>query len=216
MSMTMEQLEAEVKLLKEQVVEGQRARDELEICKAQSLYSHYYQTGMRSEVPKLFARHTPGVTMEIEDSGVYEGIESINRFWNTVFSRESHLTAGFMAVHMTCNPVIEINRDGTRAKGLWHSHGFCALNMRGLIPFICSGKYDMEYVKEDGKWKIFTFNYRQIFMSPYDKGWIEAPSVGSIAAHPLNKPDKPTTFHTPYDPKAVNIFEPPPPLPYND
>ncbi len=213
MSMTLEQLEAEVRELKDQAVAGQRARDELDIQKVQSLYSHYYQIGRRGDVPSLFAQHTPGVTIEIEDSGVYEGIAGVTRFWNDVFGGNNPLGPGWLAVHMTCNPIIEINRDGTRAKGVWHSHGFCAL---GSVPFICSGKYDMEYVKEDGAWKILTFRYRQIFMSPYHQGWVEAPSVGSIAANPRSTPDRPTTFHTPYDPKAVNTYEPPPPAPYED
>ena len=212
---TLEQLWQEIETLKREAAAGRRARDELDIMKVQSLYSHYYQAGLRAEVPGLFAQRTPGVTMEIEDSGVYQGIESINRFWNTVFSRETHFKPGFMAVHMTCNPVIEIDREGTRARGVWHSHGFCSLDLDGLIPFICSGKYDMAYVREDGEWKIFTFIYRQIFMSPYDKGWVRAPSVGSIAANPQNRPDKPTTFHTPYDPAKVNFFPPVPPEPFD-
>ena len=213
MSSTLEQLEAELRELRREVVEGRRARDELEIQKVQSLYSHYYQIGRRGDVPSLFAQHTPGVTLEIEDSGVYEGIEGVTRFWNDVFGGNRPLPSGWLAVHMTCNPIIEINGDGTIAKGVWHSHGFCAL---GKVPFICSGKYDMEYVKEDGHWKILTFKYRQIFMSPYHQGWVEAPSVGSIAANPKSTPDWPITFHTPYDPDAVNTYEPPPPLPYDD
>lgn len=214
MAMTLEQLETELAALKEQVREGQRAKDELEIQKVQSTYSHHYQVGMRSEVPKLFAQHTPDVTMEIEDSGVYEGIESITRFWNTVLAADTAFSPGFMAVHLSCNPVIEIDRDGTRAKGVWHSHGFCTLPLDGLIPFLCSGKYDMEYVKEDGQWKIFTFIYRQIFMSPYEQGWVKTPSMGSIAASPQNRPDKPTTFHTPYTPDAPYFPQPPAPKPF--
>ena len=214
MPVTMEQLQAEITALKAEAAAGRRALDELEIQKVQSLYSHYYQVGMRAEVAKLFAQHTPGVSMEIEDSGVYEGIDSITRFWNTVFGRETHFKPGFMALHMTCNPLIEIDRDRTRARGVWHSHGFCTLPLDGLVPFLCSGKYDMEYVREDGNWKIFTFIYRQIFMSPYHRGWVEAPSVGSIAASPQNRPDKPTTFHHPYTPGAPYFPQPGPPEPF--
>ncbi len=216
MSMTLEQLEAEVKKLKEQVVAGQRAQDFLEIWTVQSLYSHYYHIGLREQIPSLFAQHTPGVLMEIEDSGVYDNLASITRFWNTVFGRKAHLTAGFMAVHMTVNPIIEINADRTRAKGLWHSHGFAALRIGQLTPFLCLGKYDMEYIKEDGSWKILKFAYRQTFMSPLDKGWVEAPSVGSIAGSPDNHPDKPTTYHMPYNPYRINVMQPPPPEPYKD
>ncbi|MBN1190158.1 MAG: nuclear transport factor 2 family protein [Dehalococcoidales bacterium] len=214
--MTLEELEKEVKQLKEEAAEGRYARDYLEICQVQSMYSHLYHIGMREEIPALFARKNPQINMEIEDSGVYIGLESITRFWNTVFSRKAHMTAGFLAVHMTMNPVIEINQERTQAKGLWHSHGFATLRMDGrLTPFLCLGKYDMEYVREDGRWKIFKFAYRQTFMSPFEKGWVAEPVAGSIAGSPENRPDRPTTYHMPYSPYRINIMQPPPPEPYD-
>lgn len=216
MTMTLEELEAEVKNLKEQVADGAYAKDYLEIWKVQSLYAHLYYIGKRSKVPGLFAQKTPGVNLEIEDSGVYEGIESITRFWNTVFS-DDKVGPGHLAIHMTVNPVIEINKDRTKARGIWHSHGYCSfIGPDDYMQFLCLGKYDMEYVKEDGEWKIYKFAYRQAFMCPYEKGWVEQPVAASLAASPENKPDKPTTFYTPYNRYQVNKFEPPPPEPYLD
>ena len=134
MVMTLKELEKEVKALKKQVAENAWAKDHLEIWKLQSLYSHLYHIGRNSEVPSLFAQKTPGVTMELEDSGVYEGIESITYFWNKVFDvNRMHGTPGFLAIHMTVNPLIEINGKGTRAKGLWHSHGVCSFGV-GDVP----------------------------------------------------------------------------------
>jgi hypothetical protein len=217
MTMTLAEMEAELKQLKAQVAENARARDYLEIWKLQSRYAHLYYLGKRAEVPLLFAQKTPGVSMEIEDSGVYEGIESITRFWNTVFSEKKHMTAGFMAIHMTVNPVIEINKAGTKARGLWHSHGYASMGAPGALKqFLCLGKYDMEYVKEDGEWKFLKFNYRLTFMCPYEKGWVDEPVGASIAGSPDNHPDKPTTYHIPYSQYRINILEPPPPEPYGD
>jgi hypothetical protein len=219
MPMKLEELEAEVRRLKEQVAENARAKDYLEIWKLQSLYAHLYYLGKRKEVPLLFAQKTPGVTMEIEDSGVYEGIESVTRFWNTVFAEEKHRSAGWLSIHMTMNPVIEINKDGTKAKGVWHSHGYVSTaGGMGVAPkqFLCLGKYDMEYVKEDGQWKFLKFGYRMAFMCPYEKGWVEEPVGASIAGSPDNKPDKPTTYHMPYSRYRINVMQPPPPEPYED
>jgi len=217
MPMTMEEMEAEIASLKKQAAENARANDILEIWKVQSMYSHLYHIGMRAEIPSLFAQKTPGVSQEIEDSGVYEGIESVTRFWGTVFSEKAHMNAGFLALHMTVNPLIEINRDGTRAKGIWHSHGYASMGAGGALKqFLCLGKYDMEYVKEDGKWKILTFIYRQTFMCPYEKGWVDEPVAASIAGSPLNAPDKPTTYYMPYSRYRINVMQPPPPEPYKD
>jgi SnoaL-like domain len=213
MAKTLEQLEADIESLKAQVAEGAYARDYLEIWKLQSLYSHLYHIGRRSQIPALFAQHTPGVSLEMEDSGVYEGIESINRLWNGLFGDK--LEAGQLAIHMTVNPVIEIAPDRTRAKGLWHSFGYCSLPIEGALKqFLSLGKYDMEYVKEDGQWKILKFGYRQTFMCPYERGWQEEPVAASIAGRPENVPDKPTTYYMPYSRYRINVFQPGPPEPF--
>ena len=212
--MTLEELQAEMTRLSARVEELARAKDELEIHKLQSLYSHLYYVGRRREVPALFAQHTPGVSLEMEDSGVYEGLESVTRFWNVVFD-DAKIGPGHLAVHMTVNPVIEIDAAGTKAKGLWHSHGYCSFPVEGVFrQFLCLGKYDMEYVKEDGRWKILKFAYRQAFMCSYEKGWADEPVAASLAGSPDNVPDKPTTYYMPYSRYRRNMFGPPPPEPY--
>jgi hypothetical protein len=218
MTMTLQELEKEFKNLKQQVAENAWAKDYLEIWKLQSLYSHLYHIGRNAEVPSLFAQKTPGVMMEIEDSGVYDNLKSITRFWTQVFDvNRMHRSPGFLAIHMTVNPVIEINKKGTLAKGLWHSHGVCSLTAGGVMKqFLCLGKYDIEYVKEDGQWKFWKFAYRLTFMCSYEKGWMEEPVAASIAGNPLNLPDKPTTYHMPYCKYRINVMQPPPPEPYKD
>ena len=174
MAMSLKQLEMEVKKLKEQVAEGAYAKNYLDIWKLMSLYSHLYYVGRNSEVPTLFAQETPGVTMEIEDSGVYEGIESIRRFWTEVFDvNRMQRSPGWLAVHMTVNPVLEIHRGGTKAKGIWHSHGYVAM-CRGETykQNVCMGKYIVDYIKESGQWKFYHFNYRIAFMCDLQKGWV--------------------------------------------
>jgi hypothetical protein len=216
--MTVEELETEIMSLKERVAELSKAWDYIEIWKLQSMYSHLYHMGKMSRIPSLFAQKTPGVTLEIEDSGVYEGIKSVERFWSTVFSDQKARSAGHLALHMTVNPIIEINKAGTMAKGVWHSHGYCAMGRSPAGPkqFLCLGKYDMEYIKEDDRWKILKFAYRQTFMSSYEKGWVEEPVAASIAGSPENMPDKPTTYYMPYSRYRINEMLPLPPEPYNE
>ena len=218
MAMTMEALEAEIMRLKEKVSEYSRVKDYLEIWQLMSTYSHLYHVFKRSEIPALFAQKTPGVTVEIEDSGIYEGLDGVKKIFCGIFSEKRHMTPGVMAVHMTVNPVLEFNKQATRAKGLWHSHGSATLRVNGqLISFWCLGKYDMEYVKEEGKWKILKFAYRLTYMAPCEKGWVEEPQGASIsAAHNEFPPDKPSTYHMPYSRHRINIFQPPPPEPYED
>ena len=54
------------------------------------------------------------------------------------------------------------------------------------------------------------------------RGWPEAGPwravavAASIAGNPLNKPDKPVTYHMPYSRYRINVFQPSPPEPYKD
>ena len=180
--MTLEEMENEIRQLKEQVAANAWAKDHLEIWKLTSLYSHLYYLGRNPEV--------------------------VNRM---------HRSPGWLAVHMTCNPVLEINRKGTKAAGIWHSHGFVSMvSGESYKQNLCMGKYIFDYIKEDGSWKFHHFNYRIAFMCPYRKGWVEEPIVASIAGNPKNEPDKPITYHLPYSRYRINVMEPGPPEPYTD
>jgi len=154
-------LKAEVAQLKKQVAELSKTKDYLEIWKLQSRYAHLYFMMRNSEIPSLFAQKTPGISMDIEDAGIYEGMKGVKRFWNTVLSEERYKsTPGWLAIHMTCNPIIEINKAGTKARGLWFSHGSVSGLRKGKLDCMsCLGKYDMDYVKEDGEWKFFRLAY---------------------------------------------------------
>ena len=77
----------------------------------------------------------------------------------------------------------------------------------------------MEYVKEDEEWKFLKLNYRQTFDTPYDMGWVKHPTFPAgdpMERPPERRPDSPPTYHRPYDPDGMNIFEPPPPEPYKE
>ena len=78
------------------------------------------------------------------------------------------------------------------------------------------GKYDMEYAKEDGEWKILKMRWVQVFRAPYDKGWVKA-SLDSTTDDRLS-PDRPSApgYYDPYRPDKIKVFGPPPPEPYED
>jgi len=211
-------LETEVKELKEQVAELSWTKDYVEIWQLMSMYSHLYHVFKRSEIPGLFAQKTPGVLVEIEEGGVYEGLDGVDRFFNGILGEKRHMVPGFLGVHMTVNPILQFNKKRTRAKGIWHSHGSVTLRLaEKLTSYWCLGKYDVEYVKEDGQWKFLKLIYRLTYMTPYEKGWMEEPQGASItAAHAEYPPDKPCTYHLPYNRYRVNVFQPMPPEPFDD
>jgi hypothetical protein len=34
-------------------------------------------------------------------------------------------------------------------------------------------RQQMEYLKQNGEWKILAFRWHQMFLSPYDQGWVK-------------------------------------------
>ena len=73
-------------------------------------------------------------------------------------------------VHMVMNPMIDV--DGDRAKGIWYL--FQASTMaEGNQALWGSGRYDDDYVRIDGEWKIRNSNLNLFFWTPFDQGWVK-------------------------------------------
>ena len=81
--------------------------------------------------------------------------------------------------------------------------------------FWCLGKYDMDYVKEDGEWKFLKLVYRTVYNSSFINGSAEQAAI-TFLNNPDFLPDKPSTFHLPYAPNRICIIPPAPPEPFED
>jgi hypothetical protein len=75
----------------------------------------------------------------------------------------------------------------------------------------------MEYVKQNGEWKILAFRWHQMFLSPYDQGWVKQNIDPGNAGTPIpaDRPSAPD-FYAPYRPDKVNRFDPAPPAKFLD
>jgi hypothetical protein len=130
---------------------------------------------------------------------------------------------GGYGMHTNLTPVIEISGDGKTAKGVWYSLGVNGNDM--AVP----EKYAADFVKEDGKWKIWHFV--NLFEPVALRGTEEYPHVDNFYKKPLGAKgvlpgEKPTTeggIHyitrtAPdlynYDPKVVPKIYPKLPEPY--
>jgi hypothetical protein len=91
-------------------------------------------------------------------------------------------------MHLACDPVIEVAADGKTAKSVWLSPG-CAGD-----KWIW-GTYIVDYIKEDGEWRLWHVNFCPLFRTKYHKGWMEEPVGGSLSS-PLQ--DAPPTRWNPY------------------
>jgi len=193
--------------------------DYIAIWRLQSLYQHYINIGAREEIVGLFADH-PDVEIELSNKGILHGADAPQRYF--LRSAQSNdeprePIPGFMVLHMSVNPAIEINDDGTRAKAVWLSPGITNLYRDGEMKAGWNfGKYEMEYLKQASEWKFLAFRWHQIFLTPYEKGWVKENIDPGHVGTPI-PPDKPSDpdFYDPYRADELNRFEPPPPEPFD-
>ena len=212
------------------------------INEIENLMGRYEAIHMGKYVEKtweLYARHTPNTWMDIADWGVFVGIDSIKRAWtqgsigvvgpvnagDTSGSQPPQTTrtappAGTgqsgasgqpqglgknLAEHPLTTPVIQVAKDGMTAKALWWSPGM----ERGGWAY---GKYGVDFVKEDGVWKIWHLKWFRIFITPYNQSYTE--SQDPAAAGDRN-PDLPVRYHKPFNSdKWTGEPIPPAPKPY--
>lgn len=198
-------------LIQQLLARVQRLEDTIEIQKLQSKYAHLlFKLDTDRIVEECIAKRAKNVSLEFSDSGVYKGLEKIRQVYADFGAAKQ--VPGFFIMHMTVNPYIEIAADGMSAKSHWLSPGAVGSNTSARWVF---GPYYIDYIKEDGQWKILHTNLAALFRNSYEKSWSEAPDHGTVTEVLTEKPDAPPTLYKPYNElkKQTNIFQAHPELP---
>jgi len=218
---TPEERTVQYKSLEERI---SRLEDRNEIQNTMSKYSYYTMAGESEKKLQLFAQKTPGVTAEIGSRGVYEGIEGVRKLFLKVIDRQDR--TGVLIDHDLTTPIIEVAGDGKTAKGLWLSPGFVSSKdpetdeLEGIWSFV---KYSVDFVKEEGQWKIWHFHVYLILHATigegFEKGIAPTTPIPELPDERPElpdeiKPDKPTSYHKPYDRNGSTELVPVPPEPY--
>jgi hypothetical protein len=189
----------------------QRLEDTLEIHKLQAKYAHYLFTQQFERIyEECFAKKLPNVSVEFSDSGVYRGADSVRALYRAF--EATRQIPGFFILHMTVNPYIEIAADGRSARSHWLSPG--ASGSDTTASWIWGPCY-VDYVREDGAWRIAHTNLAPLFRNRYETSWAQAPDHGSVRGPLAVKPDEPSTVYRPYNElkKQRDIFSRHPRLP---
>jgi hypothetical protein len=192
--------------------EVQKVRDFQEIANLHGRYNHLILGHYWDKIiDDMFAKKTPGVKVEIAESGVFHGLEGVRKVFIDLLGKLYNYK-GNLAVHELTTPVIEVNKDGQTAKGMWYTWGANTFldPKDGVIPIWQVLKYNHIFVKEDGEWKFHDFRAHLVFRSSFNKGWIEEPYIqGSNIKGPNEDQavmsDEPTSFHQPFDP-ALDFY----------
>jgi len=199
-----------------QTLEARLFRMEAALQIQQLMYRYVHNMALfrADKVAELFAPRDDS-SIEISSDGVCRGIEAIRAFYER--TRSLGEAKGTMIEHYMLCPVVEVAADGMTARASAFSPGIVSIASARAQGWNW-GKYFAAFIKEEHEWKIWHLHWYQMFECSYEKGWLYE-QHGHAAAElagglPPSGANRASTYHKPYDPKAINYFLPEPPEPY--
>jgi hypothetical protein len=162
----------------------------------------------------LFAMEMDDVSVEVGDRGVYVGPEAVRTLFDRQFRMEPK---GNLLIHYLCTPMIEVAGDGRSARGVWRSPGIEAVVLAGAdrpTPLWSFGAYAVDFIHLQGRWKIWHLHWMRTIKCRFDAGWVDDLSMAFSGPLPDSPSLRPTTYHNPYTPDAVQHSIPPCPRPH--
>ena len=146
------------------------------IKRLQKAYGYYVEHMMRDEIIDCFA-DGPGVYLNWVE-GQWLGKEGVKRYFG--YAGNTANPPGFSHQLMPTSGLITVDPDGQTAKGRWYGFGGIFLSEDGVVEggTLTSGIYEVGYVKEDGIWKIQSFDWIIPYVVRID-GICEGPEIRS-------------------------------------
>ena len=187
-----------------------------------SRYEYYHVVGMNKEIVAMFSARED-VKLEIANLGIYDGQAGIRKFLlGANMQHDDPHREGNMFLHTLTTPCIEVADDLMTAQGVWISPG--AESAPNTEDEWCWVKYGVDFINEDGRWKIWHFHMYRIFKNVYSRSWSDCvhPEVLEITSDGQRmmrmpeeiRPNRPSSNNWVYSKQAVCELDPAPPLPY--
>lgn len=234
----MQTIEQRLDVLEQQAKRAQARLDQLEaereIAQLMGRYAVLFGAGQgRRIVEELWSRGEE-VSLEYGASGVY------NRPWQIMTYYIGKDIPGTLNTLSLSSPAIVLNSDGKRARGSWTAFGTEtdpgdlgpepvteASNRRCLLSShteagqayraeVLLQRYEVQFVKEAGAWRICHLHVMEYFRCPYNRDWVryakerfdtdgvwlerlfDSPFPLPEEAHGENLPGAPSTVHWQY------------------
>jgi hypothetical protein len=149
------ELETKIKQLENRI---QIMEDIEEIKILQRAYGYYYEHCMGQEMTDLWA-DGPGVKLVWMGVGVFSGKENIKKQYE-VFEKVLHPNGLHFVPQVS--GIVHVDPDGKTAKGRWTGIAMCdvpGVTKGGDYLSLAWGIYEVEYLKQNGKWKLKKLEY---------------------------------------------------------
>lgn len=196
-------------------------------------------------IPLWVKKGTPDVRAQYSNNGIYTN-------WDNIMSYHAQRPnpPGKLIYHFLASPIIEVAEDGQTAKGMWLMSGLesgltspeaakgapefmyeknVTIDGKRVWMHTVYAKYGVDFIKQDGEWKIWHFHCFEVARAPYGMGWIpfaaaaqDSPFADDLMyfgedGRPvlMPKPDAPATIrHNPYRTDRGQTLDLLPPVPY--
>lgn len=193
-------------------------------------YTYYQFADKQLETAALYALKTPGVKVELPSGQPAIGGAAVKAFYEK--SAQTKKADGQFHLHPMQTPVVEIAGDGKTAKGVFLSLGAGAHSGddAGVWAWV---RYGVDFIQEEGEWKIWHLHAYPIFSTSYYKSWTDSareraagggkPAMaqgagGPPAGAPPGAQSGPANTNRvepwSYNGKGLPPLEPVPPMPY--
>ena len=171
----------------QQQLDRTAARGAVENVFARYQYLHTTFQDLRIIEELWVKRGTPGISAQYTNSGVYNTWDSV-----MAYHRNRPSPVGKLLVHFITGPVVEVAGDGQSAKGVWIvagvESGLSEPEMAKKAPasFFEPGevngkkvwahwiqvRYHLDFLKQDGEWRIWHFRCVELSRAPFSRNWI--------------------------------------------
>lgn len=205
--------------------DAEQAKAAADCLKLVNSYCYYHaQNRDRDWYFLTFARKAPDIAVGHGQMGIMVGKEALE---SRIFAERRPEDeeggpggrVGWIFLHPTASQYIEVAGDGQTARGVFLSIGTeSAGDDRGVLkPAWGWGSYGVDFIKEDGEWKIWHFYIHRIFRGDYFQSW--ATYDPDIEPGYYDMPEdkrytKPPVDDCPYRPTEKFVLKPDPPRPY--
>ena len=134
------------------------------------------------------------------------------------------LNVGNLNCENVSTPLIELAGDGQTAKGLWYVMGTdLEVGPSGQESSYSWGRLGVDFVKEDGAWKIWHTVFAQDLLTPTGESWSQPehpekpadPRFAQLQGFRFPKPNVPMLIHERFHSERVLAAFPPLPVPYD-
>jgi hypothetical protein len=167
------EMEAKIKNLEARL---QAVEDTEEIKKLQRAYGYYLEHWMAEDIIDCFADGED--TELLVAAGHYVGKENIRDFFHhgrKGIEMPRSENGEFLHQVMQLSGIVHVDPDGRTARGRWYGFGANAFPQEGgkISPGWMNGVYEVDYVKDDGKWKLKKVHWCMTFHAPWRESFVD-------------------------------------------